>query len=150
MNLQYADLLPPMLKDGVKVMIYAGEKDLICNWLGNRRWVDALPWEGASDWKNAKDFVWNVGKEDAAKVRESGGLTFVKVFRAGHMVRFPFQTEDACYAACLDRLQDIAKQTTREKLHGEDGHFRQHAWIGQRCFASCACASLTLVVFLDQ
>ena len=27
-----------------------GDQDLICNWLGNRRWVDALDWEGAQGW----------------------------------------------------------------------------------------------------
>lgn len=28
----YANLLPEMLEDGVRVMIYAGNLDLICNW----------------------------------------------------------------------------------------------------------------------
>lgn len=28
--------LPEMLADGVRVMVYAGDQDLICNWLGNR------------------------------------------------------------------------------------------------------------------
>lgn len=26
--------IPDLLKDGIKVLIYAGEYDLICNWLG--------------------------------------------------------------------------------------------------------------------
>lgn len=29
-------LIPAMLEDGVKVLIYAGEDDFICNWLGGR------------------------------------------------------------------------------------------------------------------
>lgn len=32
--LNYADGIPALLQDGVKVLIYAGEYDLICNWLG--------------------------------------------------------------------------------------------------------------------
>lgn len=30
----YAVGLPALLQDGVKILIYAGEYDLICNWLG--------------------------------------------------------------------------------------------------------------------
>lgn len=28
-----------MLEDGIRVMVYAGDLDLICNWVGNERWV---------------------------------------------------------------------------------------------------------------
>lgn len=31
----FAGYIPPLLQDGVKVLLYAGEYDLICNWLGN-------------------------------------------------------------------------------------------------------------------
>lgn len=27
--------IPTLLEDGVKLLVYAGEYDLICNWLGN-------------------------------------------------------------------------------------------------------------------
>ena len=33
----YDDLLPAMMEDGIHVMIYAGDLDLICNWVGNQR-----------------------------------------------------------------------------------------------------------------
>ena len=26
--------IPALLEDGIKLLVYAGEKDLICNWLG--------------------------------------------------------------------------------------------------------------------
>lgn len=40
-------MLPEMLADGIRVLVYAGDQDLICNWLGNRRWVDQLDWAQA-------------------------------------------------------------------------------------------------------
>jgi cathepsin A (carboxypeptidase C) len=33
----YVSLVVDLVNDGVPVMIYAGEQDLICNWLGNQR-----------------------------------------------------------------------------------------------------------------
>lgn len=84
--------LVPLLEDSVPVMIYAGDKDLICNHVGNRRWVDALEWSGQAAWAQAKDEDWGVGGGDegagaaaAGSVASSGPLTFVRIFDAGHM-----------------------------------------------------------------
>ncbi|PHU25547.1 Serine carboxypeptidase 3 [Capsicum chinense] len=52
--------IPPLLEDGINLLIYAGEYDLICNWL-----VD--------------------GEEKGVK-KSYGPLTFLKVHDAGHMV----------------------------------------------------------------
>lgn len=30
----YGASIPPLLQDGVKLLIYAGEYDLLCNWIG--------------------------------------------------------------------------------------------------------------------
>ncbi len=38
----FVGLLPDMMEDGIRVMIYAGENDLICNWLGNWRCVQGV------------------------------------------------------------------------------------------------------------
>ncbi|XP_048140299.1 serine carboxypeptidase-like 48 [Rhodamnia argentea] len=38
--------IPAHLEDGLKVLIYAGEYDLICNWLGNSNCVHAMEWSG--------------------------------------------------------------------------------------------------------
>eukprot|EP00501_MAST-03F_sp_TOSAG23-6_P000462 GSMAST32.ASY1.ANO1.475.1 assembled CDS len=35
----YQQLLPDMLQAGIKVLIYAGDQDYICNWLGNKAWT---------------------------------------------------------------------------------------------------------------
>ncbi|GBF95389.1 serine carboxypeptidase-like enzyme [Raphidocelis subcapitata] len=78
--------LVPLLEDGVRVMIYAGDQDLICNWLGNRRWVDALDWAGKEGWAQAQEQTWTVKGQPAGAVTSYDGLSFVKVFQAGHMV----------------------------------------------------------------
>merc|ERR1711924_523029 len=35
-----------LLEGGVKVLIYAGDMDFICNWIGNKAWTLALDWSG--------------------------------------------------------------------------------------------------------
>ncbi|MEW5315793.1 MAG: hypothetical protein WDW38_007198 [Sanguina aurantia] len=82
----YDGLLPEMLADGIRVLIYAGERDLICNWLGNLRWVDSLAWDGAAEWALTSEEPWQSDGKVAGSVRSSGPLTFLKVARAGHMV----------------------------------------------------------------
>ena len=57
----------------------AGVEDLICNWLGNKRWVDVLPWTGVHGWKNAPEKAWAVDSKTVGSVRSYGGLSFVKV-----------------------------------------------------------------------
>ncbi|KAL0460148.1 UNVERIFIED_CONTAM: Serine carboxypeptidase-like 48 [Sesamum latifolium] len=52
--------LPELLQDGIRLLIYAGEYDLICNWL-----VDDVK---------------------AGEQKNHGPLTFLKVYNAGHMV----------------------------------------------------------------
>ena len=80
-------VLPEMLASGVRVMIYAGNKDIICNVLGNRRWVDVMEWERSQEWKRAKESEWTVDGTTAGQVTEVGPLSFVTVADAGHMVR---------------------------------------------------------------
>ena len=82
----YEPTLPPMLDAGIEVMIYAGVEDLICNWLGNYRWVNSLPWVGAEAWATSELKPWFVDGSQAGEVRQVKGLTFVKVAGAGHMV----------------------------------------------------------------
>lgn len=60
----------------------AGDRDLICNWLGNRRWVDQLQWEGAQGWSQAQDKAWMVQGKQAGLVTSYDTLSFVKVFEA--------------------------------------------------------------------
>jgi len=78
--------VPPMLEAGLRVMVYAGEDDFICNWLGNRRWVRAMEWSGREDFVAARAKPFVVDGATGGDVIESGPLSFVKISEAGHMV----------------------------------------------------------------
>ncbi|KAF8009572.1 hypothetical protein BT93_J0547 [Corymbia citriodora subsp. variegata] len=78
--------IPALLEDGLKVLIYAGEYDLICNWLGNSRWVHALRWSGRQQFGKSPNVPFVVAGAKAGLVKSHGPLTFLKVHNAGHMV----------------------------------------------------------------
>ena len=79
-------LIPTMLEAGVRVLIYAGDKDFICNWMGNKRWTLAMPWAGQQSFNDAKETPFVVDGQDAGSFIHSGPLTFMRVYNAGHMV----------------------------------------------------------------
>jgi cathepsin A (carboxypeptidase C) len=54
----YADAVPPLLANGTRVMIYAGDVDFICNWLGNRAWTLELDWPGKDAFNAEGEHLW--------------------------------------------------------------------------------------------
>ncbi|OZJ03486.1 hypothetical protein BZG36_04023 [Bifiguratus adelaidae] len=88
----YHRALIPILEDGIPVLIYAGDADFICNWMGNKAWTKVLPWSGQKSFAKAKDLDWysDITQEKAGEVRtsEDGVFTFLRVYGAGHMVPY--------------------------------------------------------------
>ncbi|CAK9182814.1 unnamed protein product [Ilex paraguariensis] len=78
--------IPSLLEDGIKLLVYAGEYDLICNWLGNSRWVHAMEWTGQKEFVGAPSVPFSVDGAEAGLMKNHGPLTFLKVHDAGHMV----------------------------------------------------------------
>ncbi|CAI9091163.1 OLC1v1026115C1 [Oldenlandia corymbosa var. corymbosa] len=78
--------IPGLLEDGVKLLVYAGEYDLICNWLGNSRWVHAMEWSGQKEFQGSSEVPFVVDNSEAGLLKSHGPLSFLKVHDAGHMV----------------------------------------------------------------
>ncbi|CAG8799748.1 20242_t:CDS:2, partial [Gigaspora rosea] len=84
-------LLPPLLENGIHILIYAGDADFICNWIGNDAWTKELEWSGKQGFNDVKTRRWKVQGDKstyAGEVRSHKGLTFLRVFEAGHMVPY--------------------------------------------------------------
>ncbi|GAO13871.1 uncharacterized protein UV8b_03895 [Ustilaginoidea virens] len=79
----YHNLIPKIL-DEIPVLIYAGDADFICNWLGNRAWTDKLEWSGHEGFSKAK----SERVKDYGKMKSHGNLSFLQIYRAGHMTPF--------------------------------------------------------------
>ncbi|CAN4114996.1 unnamed protein product [Withania somnifera] len=78
--------IPTLLEDGIKLLVYAREYDLICNWLGNSRWVQAMEWSGQKEFVASPKVPFEVNGSEAGLFRSHGPLSFLKVHDAGHMV----------------------------------------------------------------
>ncbi|OAY84574.1 Serine carboxypeptidase 3, partial [Ananas comosus] len=78
--------IPALLEDGINMLIYAGEYDLICNWLGNSRWVHSMEWSGQKDFVSSSEVPFTVDGVEAGVLKSHGPLSFLKVHDAGHMV----------------------------------------------------------------
>mmetsp|Transcript_4119 Transcript_4119/g.6104 ORF Transcript_4119/g.6104 Transcript_4119/m.6104 type:complete len:725 (+) Transcript_4119:208-2382(+) len=72
-----------VLNDGIRVLIYAGDVDFICNYMGNRAWTQALDWDHKTEFNAAPDKDWN---NRSGLSKTSNGFTFLQVYDAGHMV----------------------------------------------------------------
>lgn len=86
--------LVPKILEQIPVLIYAGDADFICNWLGNQAWTEALEWPGKKDFNRADVEDLKLASSDSAaskskgygKVKASGNFTFMQIYGAGHMV----------------------------------------------------------------
>ncbi|PLW15478.1 hypothetical protein PCASD_18973 [Puccinia coronata f. sp. avenae] len=98
-----ADLIPEILNSGVRLLIYAGEDDFMCNYLGNERWMMALETEFSDEFRHKAHKYYSryslqgnatVVQEDSpghvGMVRSAGpgagNLTYVSLRESGHMV----------------------------------------------------------------
>ncbi|KAG6879893.1 hypothetical protein C0992_009884 [Termitomyces sp. T32_za158] len=106
-----ARLLPELVNDGVRLLVYAGnagaltsllhlerictnfsQLDMMCNFMGNERWVERLETKFLPEFKATQAVPWITAKSGkaAGEVRSAGGagftagnVTFVTVFEAG-------------------------------------------------------------------
>ncbi|KAF4670820.1 hypothetical protein FOL47_001827 [Perkinsus chesapeaki] len=88
----FHSLLVDQIEGGLRVLIYAGDVDYICNWIGNKHWALELEWKGQEKFKNEEDKEYKdpsgtgVGKLRSVSLDNGGQFTFLQVYQAGHMV----------------------------------------------------------------
>ncbi|KAI9833965.1 MAG: hypothetical protein M1826_005870 [Phylliscum demangeonii] len=100
----------PSLLEEIPVLIYAGDADFICNWLGNLAWAEALPWPGQAEYNAtplsnltlSQSYAFpsrstqrptRAGQlrakgEVVGEVKSSGNFTYVRLHDGGHMIPF--------------------------------------------------------------
>ncbi|CCM06004.1 uncharacterized protein FIBRA_08247 [Fibroporia radiculosa] len=121
-----AKLLPELIEDGVKLLVYAGTADMMCNFIGNERWVEQLETSFHKEFAASQPLPWVTTETGsvAGVVRSAGGggntagnVTFVAVHEAGHMV--PYDQPEAALDLVVKWLYDIplSQNVTEGILH---------------------------------
>ncbi|KAF4723861.1 hypothetical protein FOZ62_000823, partial [Perkinsus olseni] len=87
----YHHYLPKLIDHGLRVQIMVGDRDYICNWMGNEAWVMELNWRGAHEFRKAEvvDYydAYSIGELRSYTLPDTGGqLTLIRVYGAGHDV----------------------------------------------------------------
>ncbi|OJA18680.1 hypothetical protein AZE42_08631, partial [Rhizopogon vesiculosus] len=84
-------LLKEMINDGLRLLVYAGNADMMCNYMGNERWVEQLDTVFLDEFSTAPTEQWVTmnSRKMAGTVRSAGGagsgagnVTFVTVHEA--------------------------------------------------------------------
>jgi cathepsin A (carboxypeptidase C) len=99
----FSSYVADMLNGGIPALIYAGDVDFICNYLGNQAWTLGLHWDGGDEFRAAEPHEW----KGVGLVRTSGLLTFLQVYDAGHMV--PSDQPEVA----LDMIQTFVQESGR-------------------------------------
>ncbi|KAG6329897.1 hypothetical protein ID866_9191 [Astraeus odoratus] len=88
-------LLPELVNNGVRLLVYAGNTDMTCNYMGEERWLEILQTKFLDEFLDAPTEIWTTvhSRKVAGTVRSAGSngsragnVTFVTVYNAGHMV----------------------------------------------------------------
>ncbi len=75
-----------ILEKDIPVLLFSGQFDLIVNHIGVQKWLYRMKWSNLTEFRQAKRGKWKVNGKTAGFVKSYGGLTFVLVRGAGHMV----------------------------------------------------------------
>jgi len=78
-------------------LVYAGNADFMCSFIGNEAWVEALESPFKEEFSRSQGLPWTpwgaVGAAgrvrtagNGAGIETAGNLTFIEIFEAGHMV----------------------------------------------------------------
>jgi carboxypeptidase C (cathepsin A) len=79
------------------MLFFNGMNDLICNHVGNERFLDALPWSRSNNYLMQTRHAWDSGVDSNTKnnysvgrpdgyIKQHENLSFLKVMESGHMV----------------------------------------------------------------
>jgi len=78
-------VIPALLQD-YRILVYSGELDFICNWVGGYYWTLGMKWDGQVQFNRTSFTDWKVNGVNAGSVKSALNLTFLRVAKAGHLV----------------------------------------------------------------
>jgi carboxypeptidase C (cathepsin A) len=77
--------IPNLLANNIRVLVYSGMLDFICNYVGGDMWTSNLKWPGQAAFNRTPFGNWTVQGKVAGFAKSAQGLTFLEIANAGHL-----------------------------------------------------------------
>ncbi|KAL2011812.1 hypothetical protein VTN00DRAFT_4530 [Thermoascus crustaceus] len=119
-------LLPGLLESGINVLLFSGDKDLICNHIGTEELISNMKWNGGAGfeispgvWAPRRD--WTFEGEPAGIYQQARNLTYVLFYNASHMVPYdvPRRSRDMFDRFVKVDIASIGGQPADSRIDGE-------------------------------
>jgi carboxypeptidase C (cathepsin A) len=101
------DDLSFLLDSGVRVTLYYGDADYICNWFGGQAVSLAVNHTQSKEFANANYQLMTVDNKVYGEVREYGNFSFFRIFEAGHTVSLALVIQQLLLCFSLEAIADI-------------------------------------------
>ena len=118
----------PQLLEEVPILLFSGEKDLICNHVGTEEFIHNMEWNGGKGfeiapgtWAPRRD--WTFEGEPAGIWQEARNLTYVLFYNSSHMVPFdyPRRSRDMLDRFLKVDIASIGGTPADSRIDGEKG-----------------------------
>lgn len=122
------ELLPGLLEEGLPILLFSGQKDLICNHVGTEEMIKNMRWSGGTGfelspgvWAPRQD--WTFEGESAGFYQQARNLTYVLFYNSSHMVPFdyPRRTRDMLDKFLGIDITEIGGNPADSRIDGEKG-----------------------------
>ncbi|KAG8904827.1 hypothetical protein FRB99_001083 [Tulasnella sp. 403] len=130
-----ASLLPELLADGIRLLVYAGNADFMCNAIGNLQWMERLDNLFAEEFQRTALKPWRThatGKV-VGEVKSAGGhgstagnYTYVVIHEAGHMV--PYDQPEAALDLFASSLSTLSIPQRLQMVNDRQDRWAHLAW----------------------
>lgn len=118
--------LPELLEAGIQILLFSGDKDLICNHIGTETLIHNMEWNGGTGfeispgvWAPRRE--WTFEDEPAGYYQQARNLTYVLFYNASHMVPydFPRRSRDMLDRFMRVDIGNIGGEPADSRLDGE-------------------------------
>lgn len=88
-------ILPELLESEIPILLFSGDRDMICNHFGTEQMIHNMKWKGGVGFETspgvwAPRHEWTFEGESAGMYQYARNLTYVLFYNASHMVPFDF------------------------------------------------------------
>lgn len=119
-------LLPDLLESGIPILLFSGDKDLICNHVGTEQLIHNMQWNGGTGFETspgvwAPRHDWTFEDEPAGIYQYARNLTYVLFYNASHMVPYdvPRQSRDMVDRFMRVDIASIGGSPADSRIDGE-------------------------------